>query len=113
MSNVGSDHDHSRVRRIGIAPSLASVVAVALLVIVAGCMTKGSESKDAGADPGAAAGAVGDTGRAAAAQGRTTADTALSSGVGGLQGSIDSALAATARRIRPAARARPKVIPPL
>jgi len=40
-------------------------------------------------------------------------DTALSTGVGSLRGSIDSALAATARRIRPAARARPKTLPPL
>jgi hypothetical protein len=41
------------------------------------------------------------------------ADTALSTGVGSLRGSIDSALASTARRIRPAARARPKTLPPL
>src|SRR5687768_14008272 len=34
-------------------------------------------------------------------------DTALSSGVGSLRGSIDSALAATQRRVRPRARARP------
>jgi hypothetical protein len=40
-------------------------------------------------------------------------DTALSVGVGSLRGSIDSALAETARRIRPAARARPKTLPPL
>ena len=40
-------------------------------------------------------------------------DTALSTGVGSLRGSIDSALASTARRIRPAARARPKTLPPL
>jgi hypothetical protein len=40
-------------------------------------------------------------------------DTALSTGVGSLRGSIDSALAATARRIRPAARAHPKPLPPL
>ena len=40
-------------------------------------------------------------------------DTALSIGVGSLQGSIDSALSATAKRIRPAARARPKTLPPL
>ena len=40
-------------------------------------------------------------------------DTALSVGVGSLRGSIDSALASTARRIRPAARARPKTLPPL
>ncbi len=40
-------------------------------------------------------------------------DTALSIGVGSLRGSIDSALAATARRIRPASRARPKTLPPL
>jgi hypothetical protein len=41
------------------------------------------------------------------------ADTALSTGVGSLRGSIDSALAATARRVRPASRARPKTLPPL
>lgn len=41
------------------------------------------------------------------------ADTALSAGVGSLGGSIDSALAATARRIRPASRARLKALPPL
>jgi len=40
-------------------------------------------------------------------------DTALSVGIGSLRGSIDSALSATARRIRPAARARPKTLPPL
>jgi hypothetical protein len=40
-------------------------------------------------------------------------DTALSVGVGSLRGSIDSALASTARRIRPASRARPKTLPPL
>ena len=40
-------------------------------------------------------------------------DTALSAGVGSLRGSIDSALAATQRRVRPASRARPKVLPPL
>jgi len=40
-------------------------------------------------------------------------DTALSTGVGSLRGSIDSALASTARRIRPAARARPKTLPAL
>lgn len=40
-------------------------------------------------------------------------DTALSTGVGSLRGSIDSALAATQRRVRPASRARPKVLPPL
>jgi hypothetical protein len=40
-------------------------------------------------------------------------DTALSTGVGSLRGSIDSALAATARRIRPAARARPRALSPL
>ena len=40
-------------------------------------------------------------------------DTALSTGVGSLRGSIDSALAATVRRNRPAARARPKTLPPL
>jgi hypothetical protein len=34
-------------------------------------------------------------------------------GVGSLRGSIDSALASTARRIRPASRARPKTLPPL
>src|SRR5688572_27586875 len=42
-----------------------------------------------------------------------TADTALSTGVGSLRGSIDSALAATQRRVRPRARARPRVLPPL
>jgi hypothetical protein len=41
------------------------------------------------------------------------ADTALSAGVGSLGGSIDSALAATARRIRPASRARLRTLPPL
>jgi len=40
-------------------------------------------------------------------------DTALATGVGSLRGSIDSALAATVRRNRPAARARPKSLPPL
>jgi len=40
-------------------------------------------------------------------------DTALATGVGSLRGSIDSAVAATVRRNRPAARARPKVLPPL
>ena len=40
-------------------------------------------------------------------------DTALSVGIGSLRGSIDSALASTARRIRPASRARPKTLPPL
>jgi hypothetical protein len=40
-------------------------------------------------------------------------DTALAIGVGSLRGSIDSALAATVRRNRPAARARPKSLPPL
>ena len=42
-----------------------------------------------------------------------TADTALSTGVGSLRGSIDSALAATARRIRPASRARQRTLAPL
>jgi len=49
----------------------------------------------------------------AEAPGPDVVDTALSTGVGSLRGSIDSALAATARRIRPAARARPRSIPPL
>src|SRR5687767_2559161 len=48
-----------------------------------------------------------------AAAAGASSDTALSTGVGSLRGSIDSALAATARRIRPAARARQRPLPPL
>jgi hypothetical protein len=70
-----------------------------------------ADSADAGSDTAASSSeqpATPESRRASAQK-----DTALSAGVGSLGGSIDSALAATAQRIRPAARARQKPLAPL
>jgi len=119
MSNVSSDHEQSRsARRFAVSSSRVRLIArcallAGLAAAAAACTTRdGSATAQTSADSAAA-----DSDAAAATPGSgvaaAQADTALSSGVGGLQGSIDSALAATQRRVRPKARARPKIIPPL
>lgn len=114
MSNVSSDHDHAHSTRRFARRAARAVIAASVATIVSACAKADvAASGDSAASDSAGVVDVGrDTGRALA-KGAAQTDTALSSGVGGLQGSIDSALAATAQRIRPAARARPKVIPPL
>ena len=92
--------------------ALATAVAAAALMA---CSSR-KESGAAAGNGDTAGTTVGGTAAPADSQYPVTdarADTALSTGVGSLRGSIDSALAATQRRVRPASRARPKVLPPL
>jgi hypothetical protein len=123
MSNVGSDHGRSlRTEVPGGDPRAGAVsrlrpwrIATITVVVSAAIACKG---RDGASGAGASAAlATGDSAVASTRPGGTPVgaetDTALSTGVGSLQGSIDSALAATQRRIRPRARARPRVIPPL
>jgi hypothetical protein len=87
-------------------------VAVAILGLQA-CSSgeQGSVASDDSTSSGADVDVPTQSGAARATSAAT--DTALSAGVGSLGGSIDSALAATAQRIRPAARARQKPLAPL
>jgi hypothetical protein len=89
----------------------------ALLCVAAACMVgcRRDDPRNAAASPEASAPGDGPGQSPSPGPGAPgpQGDTALSTGVGSLQGSIDSALASTARRIRPAARARPRSIPPL
>jgi len=90
---------------------LRAVAGILLGLAAAACAERASAKADSDTAP-ASVDSVVDV-RGAPGVPNPQADTALSTGVGSLQGSIDSALAATARRIRPAARARPKTLPPL
>ena len=123
MSNVGSDHGRSfriefsgRDVRAGTVRRLRAWRLAALMVVVSAAVACTGRDAASGAAASADA-ATGDSSVASASPASPVAsaesDTALSTGVGSLQGSIDSALAATQRRIRPRARARPRVIPPL
>ena len=87
----------------------ASLVTASLQACAAG------ESRDVGSSDSTSGSTAVETsiaGGQSAVAGAST-DTALSTGVGSLRGSIDSALAATARRVRPAARARHRPLDPL
>ena len=92
-----------------------SVARLALLAAVAGCTERASAKTDSTRVTASdtAIDSVVDLASAPSRVAGPQADTALSVGIGSLRGSIDSALSATARRIRPAARARPKSLPPL
>ena len=92
------------LRRVSVA-----VVALALQACRAGENQTAASADSASTDADVNAPTQSGKARATSAAG----DTALSAGVGSLGGSIDSALAATAQRIRPAARARLKALPPL
>ena len=87
---------------------------LSVAVVLAGLQACSTGEKSASTDSTSGAADVGaqPQGGQARASGAAT-DTALSAGIGSLGGSIDSALAATAQRIRPAARARQKQLPPL
>ena len=91
-------------------------IALAALLFAAGACTERAgattDTSRSGATAASASDSPGGDPSSTAAL-NAQADTALSTGVGSMGGSIDSALAATARRIRPAARARPKTLPPL
>jgi hypothetical protein len=127
MSNVGVRHDHSARPRAAVrtgpwasasrharATRLAFIAVASLVAATAGCTSRDSAAADA--QRGSAGTGADSSDTSPSPQSRVPgpeADTALSTGVGSLQGSIDSALAATQRRIRPRARARPRAIPPL
>ena len=123
MSNVGSDHGRSlRIERRGgdLRAEAVRFARACRVIAVSACVSAAIACTGRDGASGAAASAdvvTGDSSVASASPqspvGSDVADTALSTGVGSLQGSIDSALAATQRRIRPRARARPRVIPPL
>src|SRR5688572_8042793 len=99
------------------APSRLRKVATAAFIAAALACTPrdrdGAPAGATGADTTASASAPATSDSSTAVAKSRGADTALSSGVGGLRGSIDSALAATQRRVRPRARARPRALPPL
>ena len=88
-------------------------LAVAAFVLAGAVACAGRDGAAAG--QGSSDAATGDSAAASPVPQSQVAqtDTALSTGVGSFAGSIDSALAATQRRIRPRARARPREIPPL
>ena len=90
------------------------IAGLALIAAVSACTERAAATTDsarvAAADPSDSAS---DAPSSKSAVPSPQNDTALSTGVGSLRGSIDSALASTARRIRPAARARPTTLPPL
>jgi hypothetical protein len=100
-----------------VANVLASIAAWALVASVAvglaACTRGAAANNDTTQTVAAAPDSTTDSPRPESRVPSPAADTALSTGVGSLRGSIDSALAATARRVRPAARARPRTIPPL
>ena len=116
MSDGRLHHDdviEGRLRRIATTVGRC-LAALALAVAAAACTERAAAKTDSArataSDP--ADSAVDAPGPQSQVPGPQT-DTALSTGVGSLRGSIDSALASTARRIRPASRARPKTLPPL
>jgi len=115
MSVGRFQHDgviESRVRRVG--GSITHCLAALALAAATGCAERAAATTDS--DRVAKAGRADSTPDTPSPQSLVPSpqtDTALSTGVGSLRGSIDSALASTARRIRPAARARPKTLPPL
>ena len=96
---------------MGIAPAIGAGLAIAVL---ASCTQRAAATTDTArtVDNGVSDSVVDIRGAQPGVPNPQT-DTALSVGVGSLRGSIDSALASTARRIRPASRARPKTLPPL
>jgi len=117
MANVARHHDlllriHSR-KRLGVSRCV-HIVAATVLVLAASvaCSGRDAGARGQGADGTPADSTAASSGPQSPVSGPPT-DTALSTGVGSLQGSIDSALAATQRRIRPRSRARPREIPPL
>jgi hypothetical protein len=83
-----------------------------VLATSAACSGRDAAARGQGATDGGAESTAGSSSPQSPGASPQT-DTALSTGVGSLQGSIDSALAATQRRIRPRSRARPREIPPL
>ena len=88
---------------------------LSVAVVIAGLQACSTSEKPSASTDSTSGGAEIDA-QAQGGQARASgaaADTALSAGVGSLGGSIDSALAATAQRIRPAARARQMQLPPL
>jgi hypothetical protein len=89
-----------------------AIAGILLGISAAACAERASATADSDTASVATVDSVVDVGRPVGVP-NPQADTALSTGVGSLRGSIDSALAATARRIRPASRARPKTLPPL
>jgi len=107
--HAGAEKGLVPIRR---ACSSRLVALVLCAVAASACTERGGVARGAPTDSAAVDSPAGSAGPQSPAQ-SAQADTALSTGVGSLQGSIDSALAATQRRIRPRARARPKVIPPL
>ena len=122
MANVARHHDHllrihtpERAReRFGVS-RCTPIVAATVLVLAASvaCSGRDAGARGEGATDGAAAESSAGSSSPQSLGGSPQTDTALSTGVGSLQGSIDSALAATQRRIRPRSRARPREIPPL
>jgi hypothetical protein len=115
MSDLRFHHDVAMTRGRSIRGARGfGLLPCLLLALGAACTERAAATTDSS---GVTASGVGDSSSdASTAQSAVLdpqADTALSTGVGSLRGSIDSALAATARRIRPASRARPKTLPPL
>ena len=95
------------------SPHPRTVLATLLLVPLLACSSGESRGVPAGGDTATPTAIDTGTGSPIPDSRFPIPDTALSTGVGSLQGSIDSALAATARRIRPAARARQRHLAPL
>jgi hypothetical protein len=117
MSDEQFDHDDSighvgRQRQLMRATAARPIVCAMGLLVAAACTERAAATTDSAA-AASTADSTADTVNAKPVAFNPQADTALSIGVGSLRGSIDSALAATAKRIRPASRARPKTLPPL
>ena len=117
MSFKPYDHDEvigSRIRAVcnRVAPYIAGL---ALVAAVGACTERAAAKTDSArvTTSGAADSASDQPSPQSLVPSPQQGDTALSTGVGSLRGSIDSALASTARRIRPASRARPKTLPAL
>jgi len=104
----------SRQRRMCLDPFSRTTIAFLLAASAVAC-TRGerTDARNATDDTTAVPADVLPDGDVPSGAAAAASDTALSTGVGSLRGSIDSALAATARRIRPAARARQRQLPPL
>ena len=122
MANVARHHDHLlRIHKASAgaltrpAWSLANLVAAVGVILAASvaCTGRDAGARGQGETDSAAAESTAGSSSPQSPGGSPQTDTALSTGVGSLQGSIDSALAATQRRIRPRSRARPREIPPL
>jgi hypothetical protein len=116
MSRVRIHHDNSSPRRLRVYDralvrvTIRLAASISLGFSVAACTERAAATADSDR---AATDSTAATPSPQSPVPNPQSDTALSTGVGSLRGSIDSALAATARRIRPAARARSKNLPPL